>query len=680
MAQYSLDDIHTLALVGHAGAGKTLLAEALLHNGGAINTKGSIARGSTVCDYDPLEKKHHHSLDTSVCSLDYKGKHITLLDTPGYPDLIGRALAVLPAVETVAIVVNASSGIEAVTQRMMNAARRRGLCRIIIINHIDSDETNLHALLREIRDTFGKECLPMNLPAKGREGVVDCFFAPDGAETDFASVADAHEAIVDQVVEVDEELMATYLDKGEVSAEQLHDPFEKALREGHLVPVCFVSAETGAGVPELLEVLAKLMPNPKEGNPPHFFKGENGLDENVIVAPEADKHLIAHAFKVSIDPFMGQMGVFRVHQGTVTPGSQLYVGEARKPIKISHLYRLQGNERIEVERGLPGDICAVAKMDDIHYNSVLHDSPEDTLHLEPMAIPEPMVGLAIAPAKRGDEQKLSEALHKLEAEDPSVRIDHNAATNETVIRGMGDLHLRLVLERMKERYKLDVQTRPPAIAYRETITCKAEGHHRHKKQTGGAGQFGEVFLRIEPLPRGTGFEFASAVVGASIPTSLIPAVDKGVRQALATGAIAGHKLQDIKVTVYDGKHHPVDSKEIAFATAGRKAFIDAVLKARPIILEPIVHLDVTVPGDRMGDVTGDLSSRRGRIVGNVARSNHRVVVQAEVPLAELEEYQSRLKSLTGGEGTYTLEFSGYEPVPPDVQKTLREAYKPVEED
>ena len=679
MAQYSLEDIHTLALVGHAGAGKTLLAEAMLHAAGAIPAMGSLERGTTVCDFDPQEKKLQHSLEVALCSLEFQGKHVTLIDTPGYPDLLGRALAVLPAVDTVAVVINAAAGIEMVTQRVMDAAKRSGLCRLIIINRIDSPEADLESLLESIRDAFGRECLPINLPAQGGKKVVDCFFAPGGEATDFSSVETAHTEIIDQVVEVDEELMALYLEQGEVSPEQLHSPFEAALREGHLVPVCFTSATTGAGVEELLEICARLMPNPTEGNPPKFYKGD-GETQQIEVTPDPAKHIVAHVFKVSIDPFVGQLSMFRIHQGTVKTGTQLYVGDARKPFKVAHLFRLQGAERREIPVGLPGDLCAVAKVEEIHYDAVLHDSPEDRFHLEPMRLPQPMAGLAISPAKRGDEQKLSEALHKLQLEDPCVKVEHNTSTNETVLRGMGELHLRVILERMRERYNVEVETRPPRIAYRETITMPAEGHHRHKKQTGGAGQFGEVYLRVAPLPRGSGFEFVDDVVGATIPGQFIPAVEKGVRQVLETGAIAGYPLQDIRVSVYDGKHHPVDSKEVAFVTAGKKAFIDAIQKARPIVLEPIVKLQVTAPSNTMGDLTGDLSSRRGRILGNQTRPGNRVTIDGEVPLAEIENYQSRLKSLTGGEGSYNIELDRYEPVPPLKQQELANAFKPKHED
>ena len=391
--------------------------------------------------------------------------------------------------------------------------------------------------------------------------------------------------------------------------------------------------------------------------------------------------MIAHVFKVHIDPFVGRLGVFRIHQGAITKDSQLFIGEGRKPFKVGHLLKLQGSEHIEIDRGVPGDICAVAKVDEIHFDAVLHDShDEDEVHLQSIDIPAPMYGLAIQTKSRGDEQKISDALHKLEAEDQSFLVEHNAATNETVIRGLGELHLRIMLEKLKDRHNVDVTTRPPKIAYKETISANAEGHHRHKKQTGGAGQFGEVFLRVEPLKRGSGFEFVDAVVGGVIPKPLIPAVEKGIRQALDSGSLSGNPMQDIRVTVYDGKHHPVDSKEVAFVAAGKKAFLDAFSKSRPVVLEPIVNINVTAPNEAMGDINADISVKRGRISNTLALSGGMTTITASVPLSELDNYQSQLKSMTGGIGSYSLSFSHYDPVPAKTQKELIAAYKPTEDE
>ena len=674
---YTTQGIRNIALVGSAGTGKTLLLEALLLQAGAIRSKGNLQRGGTVSDFDPQEKRLQHSLDPAICSFDYNSSHINVIDTPGYPDFLGRTLSVLEAVEAIAVVVSAADGVDTLTRRLMDFARDRELCRLVVVNKIDSREANPEQVLQDLREVFGSECLPLALPAAGGSAVVDCFFHPDG-ESDFSSVAAAHTQIVDQVVELDEDLMSVYLEQGaEISPEQLHNPFEQALREGHLIPVCFVSAETGAGISELLRILDRLMPSPAEGNPPPFFKGEGASAQRVVVAPDPSKHVIAHVFKTSIDPYVGKLAVLRVHQGTLRQGGQVFVGDARKPVKIAHLMKLMGKDAEEMPYAIPGDICAVAKLEELHLDAVLHDShDEDHYHLKPVIFPPPMLGVAIEPERRGDEQRLADTLHKLMAEDPCVRIEHHPAVNETVIYGMGELHLRVLLERMTERYGVHIKTHPPSVPYRETITRYAEGHCRHKKQTGGAGQFGEVFLRVEALDRGAGFEFVDEVVGGAIPGQFIPAVEKGVRQVLTEGALAGFPMQDLRVTVYDGKHHPVDSKEVAFASAGRKAFLEAVQKANPIVLEPVMRLEITAPASSIGDITGDLATRRARINGNSALPGQRATVQALVPLAEISEYQLRLKALTGGEGAYAMELSHYDPVPPRRQQQLVQAWRP----
>jgi len=681
---YPTENLRTLALVGQSGAGKTTLAEALLHKTGMINTPGSVEKGNTVCDYEPLEKSHQHSLKLAVAHLVHQDTRVHLLDTPGFPDFLGQALCALDAVETVAVVINAQNGVEFTTQRMMHWAEARGLCRMIVVNKIDGENGNLPGLLREIQDAFGKECLPINLPAANGARVVDCFFNPAG-EADFSSVAEAHRALVDQVVEVDEALMTRYLEQGEIAPEELHAPFEAALREGHLVPVCFVSARTGAGVAELADMMVKLLPHPGEGNPPLFERWPSNSERKDAVpfrsVPDPSKHVLAHVFKVEIDPYVGKMTVFRVHQGTITPDTQLFVGESRKPFKVNQLFMLQGKQHVPINRAGPGDICAVAKVEEVVFDSVLHDAPEDDhIHLKPLDFPHSVFGLAIKPKRRGDEHKLSEVLHKIEAEDPSFHVDYDASTHEEVMHGLGELHLKRVLEKMHEQYRLDVDAHTPKIPYRETITTPAEGHHRHKKQTGGAGQFGEVFLRVEPLPRGAGFEFVDEVKGGTIPGQFIPAVAKGVHQVLELGAIAGYPLQDVKVAVYDGKSHSVDSKEVAFVSAGKKAFLDAIAKAKPILLEPIVAIELNIPESAIGDVSGDLSARRGQVTGHHPARGGMAQVKARAPLAELEGYHSRLKALTAGQGSYTLELSHYEPVPPNVQAQLAAQFKPRPED
>ena len=675
MANYATTSIRTVALVGQGGSGKTTLAEALLLASGAIKEAGTVERGTTVCDFDPLEKVWQHSLRASIAHLDTRDTRIHLVDTPGFPDFIGQAIGALDAVETAAIVVSAQSGIEMITSRMMEWAAARKLCRLVIVNKIDVENVDLHALLAQIQAVFGRECLPINLPAGGGKHVVDCFFNPAG-DADFSSVENAHRALVDQVVEVDEELMSRYLEQGEIAPEELHAPFERALREGHLVPVCFVSARTGAGIAELLDVLVRLAPNPAEGNPPLFYKGKGDATAEFRAEPDPKKHVLAHVFKVVMDPFVGKLGMFRVWQGTVTKDTQLYVGDGRKPFKVGHLLILQGGKSVEVDKAVPGDIAAVAKVDEIEFDSVLHDShDEDQIHMRPLEFPTPMQGVVITPKKRGDEQRISEVLHRMIAEDPTLHLEHDSSTNETVLRALGDLHLRSVLERMATQFKLEIDTRPPRIPYRETIMGKADGFHRHKKQTGGAGQFGEVSLRVEPRERGAGFEFLDQTKGGVIPHQFMPAVQKGVEQVLVSGAIAGFPMQDVRVIVHDGKHHAVDSKEVAFVAAGKKAFLDAIEKARPIVLEPIVSVEIICPETNTGDIAGDLSSRRGQVTSTRGLQPGVLAITGLAPLAELEGYSARLKSVTGGHGSWSMQLSHYEQAPPNLQQQLVADYK-----
>jgi elongation factor G len=678
--KYSTESIHTLALVGHGGAGKTTLAEALLFKAGAIGAIGSVEKGTTVCDFDPLEKQYGHSLNSAIVNFAWEGMHIHLVDTPGMPDFSGQSISALAAVETAIIVINAQNGIELNTTRMMRWTARRGLCRMILVNKIDGENVDLPSLLRKIQDLFGKECLPINLPAAGGKKVVDCFFNPDG-ESDFSSVKDAHAALVDQVVEVDEELMALYLEQGDVKPEQLHAPFEKALREGHLVPVCFASARTGAGIPEFLEILSKLAPNATEGNPPPFVLSEVTEGEEFHAVPDPAKHVLAHVFKVVMDPYVGRVSVFRVHQGTITRDSQLFIGEGKRAFKVGHIFSVQGKDYVETDALVPGDIGAVTKIDEIEFNAVLHDShDEDHIRLRSLEFPTPMHAIAVETKKKGDEQRLFEVLHKLEVEDPCLWVERHPTTHETVVRGLGDLHMRVKLEKMATQYKLEVTTKPPKIPYRETITRKAEGHCRHKKQTGGAGQFGEVYLKIEPRARGAGFEFVDAVKGGVIPTVFIPAVEKGVRQALEHGVISGYPVEDIRVVVYDGKSHPVDSKEVAFVSAGKKAVIEAILQAGPIILEPIVIIAITAPDRFVGDLTADISGKRGQVTGTESSGGDLMTISGQVPLSEVTEYQSRLRSVTGGQGSYTVEYSHYAMVPPQTQQLLTSQFKLAHED
>ena len=686
MARYNTESIRAVALVGHGGAGKTTLAEALLFKSGAVTARGSVEKGNTVCDFDAQEKSAGHSLNSALVNFVWEGAHVHLIDTPGYPDFSGQATAALAGVDTAVVVINAQTGIELATERMMHAAQARGLARMIVINKIDAENVDLPGLVGEIRERFGKECLLLDLPAHDRRDVVEVL-EHDAGDADFDSIAHAHRELIDQLVEEDESLLARYLEEGrDPAAAELHAPFEKALRAGHLVPILFASARTGAGIQELLHVLASLAPNPAEGNPPPFYRGESVQAGAAFDArPDPALHVLAHVFKIIVDPYMGKVGVFRVHQGTVKKDGQLFVGESKRAFKIAHLYQLQGKDYVEVDELLPGDVGAVAKVEEIDFDAVLHDShDEDNIHLLPLEFPRPMQGLAVETRRKVDEQRLFDILHKLELEDPCFEVERHPTTHETVIRGLGEMHLRYKLEKMATQYKLELDTRLPLIPYRETITLGAEGHCRHKKQSGGAGQFGEVYLRIEPLPRGGGFEFVDQVKGGVIPGVFMASVEKGVRQALTDGVIAGFPVQDLRVIVHDGKTHAVDGKDVAFFSAGRKATVEAIRAAAAIVLEPIVSIEVTTPETAMGDIAGDLASRRGHVTGTqsslAARRQGLVSVGGEVPLAEISDYASRLKSLTAGRGAYNIEFARYAQVPPQVQQKLAASFKLKDED
>ncbi|NMG65609.1 elongation factor G [Azoarcus indigens] len=676
MTPSSVHDIRNIALLGPAGGGKTSLLEALLAAGGEIGSAGSVERGDTVSDHDAQEKALGHSLNASLAHLEWAGHWINLVDAPGLPDLAGRALAVLPAVETAAIVISASAGVDSASRRLMAAATDK--CRLIIVSKMDTAGADCAATLGEIVAAFGPECLPLNLPAADGQGVVDCFFTPDtAAATAFSSVTAAHEAIVDQVVELDEALMAAYLEQGEsLTPEQLHAPFEQALREGHLVPVCFVSARSGAGVRELLDILGRLMPDPTEGNPPRFLKGEGVAATPVAVAASAEGHVLAHVFQIANDPYRGKLALFRIHQGRITPNSQLFIGDGRKPFKVAHLLRLQGRNAVETPLGVAGDLCAVARVDEIRRDAVLHDShDEDAFHVAAPPYPQPVHGLALIARKPADEQKLAEALARLVDEDPCLEVSFDPRSRHTVVRGLGRQHLQIVLEQLASRWSLQLDTAPPAVPYRETISISAEARYRHKKQSGGAGQFGEVALRVEPLARGAGLELADEVKGGTIPTHFMPAVEKGVRQALAEGAHAGFPLQDLKVVVTDGKHHAVDSNEVSFVTAARHALIEAVRAARPQVLEPLLELTVKIADAQFGEVSAELAGRRGRLTATDSPAPGWTTLSARVPMAELDGFEARLKAICGGESEFALSAAGYEAAPTEIQDRLAQAHK-----
>ncbi|MCA0934413.1 elongation factor G [Vibrio alginolyticus] len=664
-----INKIRNIAFVGQTGTGKTTLVEKLLFTCDATHHLGSVEKGDTVTDFDPQSIQYQHSIEATPVALSWNNHRLNIIDTPGQSELLGRTISVFPAVETSALIIDPQTPLNQTSDRLFAFAKEQQKCQMIIINKLDNHGNQLQLLMDNIVSHFGDKCLPINLPSADGQSVVDCYFEPElEGDTLLAKVSEAHETLIDQVIEVDEELMELYLEQGsELTAEQLHDPFEEALRTGHVIPICFVSAQTGAGIELLLRTMAEIMPMPNEGNPPLLEK--NG--KKIKVNCETLEHTVAHVYKISVDPYMGKLAYLRVYQGEINAGSQLYIGESNKAFKVGHLYQLQGKERMEIPRALAGDFCVLAKVDDLEFDSIVHDShDEDGVELKTLNFPDSMYSLCLKPLKRGDEQKLGDVLNKISSEDPSLRIEHRARTNETIISGQGEFHLKVALEKMASIYKLEVETCQPSVEYYETITKPAEGHYRHKKQSGGAGQFGEVQLRVRPLERGAGFQFINKVVGGSIPTALIPAVEKGILQALEEGAISGNPIKDVEVTVYDGKYHSVDSKEIAFVIAGKKAFLDAINNADPIVLEPIIQLELHIPTVNVGDVSGDLSGNRGLIEGTEPIDNNFTLIRAKSPVNELQDYARRLRAITGGEGSFSMTLSHYDPAPPAVQKQV----------
>ncbi|MGD8110541.1 elongation factor G [Vibrio sp. TRT 17S01] len=664
-----INKIRNIAFVGQSGSGKTTLIEKLLYTTHTTTHLGSVDKGDTVTDFDNQSIHYQHSIEATPVALSWKKHRLNIIDTPGQAELLGRTLSIYPAVETSALVIDPQMPINQVSDRLYAFAKEQQKCQMIIINKLDSHANKLEEILQHIEHHFGDSCLPINLPSADCTEVVDCYFEPnEQASTCISDVTSTHERLIDQVVELDEDLMALYLEQGSaLTPEQLHDPFEEALRTGHVIPICFVSAQTGAGVELLLDVLSEIMPMPNEGNPPLLEK--NG--QKIKVNCETLEHSVAHVYKVSVDPYMGKLAYLRVYQGEINTGSQLFIGDSNKAFKVGHLYQLQGKQRSEISRALAGDFCVLAKVDDLEFDAIVHDShEEDDVSLKTLNFPESMYSLSIKPVKRGDEQKLGEVLNRIASEDPSLKVEHRKRTNETVLSGQGEFHLKVALEKMADVYKLQLETSQPSVEYFETITKPAEGHYRHKKQSGGAGQFGEVKLSVRPLERGSGFKFINKVVGGAIPTSLIPAVEKGILQAVEEGAISGNPIKDVEVTVFDGKYHSVDSKEIAFVIAGKKAFLEAVEQAAPIVLEPIVQMELTIPTNSVGDVSGDLSANRGLIESTEPQANNFTLMQAKSPINELQDYARRLRSLTGGQGIFNMTLSHYEPAPPGIQKKV----------
>ncbi|MFH1416680.1 MAG: elongation factor G [Planctomycetota bacterium] len=674
MPNYTANDIRNVAVIGHSGSGKTSLCEAFLLTAGVTNRLGSVADKTSHLDTEDEEKDRECSIESHILNITHDGKLLNIIDTPGAPDFIGPAIAALTAAETALLVIHASAGIQVNTRRMQDAAVKHGLARVIVVNRIDADNIDLEGLLQSLRESFGPEITPVNLPAGGGKSVVDCIGNEDG-DSDFSSVADIHTEVIERVAEADDALMNKYFDEGSLSAEEVRRNIGKAIAGGKIVPVLFTNARDNVGVKELLGFIAENCVSPVEG-----------LQRKVEVG-EQEKQLdpggpfCGQVFKVAVDPKSNiKYSFIRALAGVLKSDGNLVKTGEKKGARPGHLLKFQGSEHKDVDEGICGDIFAVAKLD-LHIGDTVFSEPAEGKVAMPR-LPVPMFSLAIEPKARGDETKIGDSVRRFADTDPCFKSFQDPQTKELVISGIGDLHLRAILSKMLRQFKLEVNTKPPKIPYRETITATADGHHRHKKQTGGAGQFGEVYLKVSPTERGSEptLDWAWDIFGASIPSQFESAVKKGVTELMEEGALAGFPLQDIKVSVVDGKHHPVDSKEVAFKTAGKRAFKDAVLKAKPVLLEPIVEIEVTVPAENVGDITGDLAQRRGRPSGQDMLPGNFAVIRAQVPLAKVADYHSRLSSISGGKGSYAMEFSHYEPVPSNEIPQIIAQYGPKKEE
>ena len=664
-------DIRNVILLGHGGSGKTSLIEAMLHTAGAISRLGSVDEKTTVSDYYDEEKEHQHSILAAVANAQHNGKLINIIDAPGAPDFIGPAIAAMPAAETAIVVINAAAGIETNTRKLFALAGELGKPRMIVINKMAAENVDMPELIKNIQTTFGSQCRCANLPASDKKSVIDCIENTSG-DSPVMSVADAHTQLIETVVEADDALMERYLGGEEIPAAEIGPAFVKALRSGTLIPIVFTEARQEIGIKELLNLITKYTPSPADAEPTKLVDGETVTE---LKADPAGP-LVGVVFRVAFDPRSNmKYSSIRIFSGTLKPDTTMMHNEDKKGLRPGHILKPQGGETKEIDAGVAGDIIVLAKLEELKIGDLLHDGRAPGKYKMP-SFPEPMFSLAMEPASRGDEQKIGGALDRLREEDPCFKTTRDAQTKELVVHGLGDLHLRIMIEKMQHRFKLAVNTKEPKIPYKETITMKAEGHYRHKKQTGGAGQFGEVYLRVEPADRNSDppLQFSWDIYGGTIPGQFEPAIFKGVNDVMQSGPIAGFPMQDVKCSIYDGKHHPVDSKEVAFRAAGKGAFIDAIRKAKPALLEPIVNIEVTIPAENVGDIAGDLSSKRGRVVGQDMLPGNFIIIKAQVPLSEVSQYSSQLKSVTGGRGSFSMTLSHYEPVPPNVQQQVVALY------
>jgi elongation factor G len=680
MKQYETKDIRNVSLIGHGASGKTSLCEGMLFNAGATNRLGSVDDGTSISDFDPEEKERKTTIDSSVLHCTWHGKEINIIDTPGYQDFISGSISALSAVETALIVVAATSGIQVNTQKMWNIASEAGLARMVIVTKMDGENIDFAALLSSIQGTFGSECVPLMLPVgigSGVKGVVNILNLPDEVPGDvIGNAQDYHEKLLEGIVSVDDELLEKYLDGQEIKTEKLYEYFCKSIVSGKVVPILCCSSKKDIGIKEILETITDFAPSPENGiSRTVIVDMGKGEEEKLDVSKSAP--FSAQVFKSVTNPFVGKLSFFRVFSGTLENQLEFYNVRAKKNEKVGHIFRTFGKEQEEIKGAIPGDIITVSKVEDISVSDTLCSS-QKIVKFKDIKFPTPMMSLAVKPKSRGAEQKISGTLTKLAEEDHTFKFSRDSQTNELLITGMSNLHLDVILSRLKSRFDIEVDTSPPKIPYKETITANAQAQYKHKKQTGGRGQYGEVYIRIEPLQRGGGIEFKSEVVGGAIPSQYIPAVEKGIKETTKKGILSGNPVVDTRVILYDGSFHNVDSSEAAFKIAASKAFQMAFDNAKPVLLEPIVNIEVTIPSEFMGDITGNLSSRRGRIQGMDSYGELQVV-KANIPMAEVVNYESELKSMTGGRGSYSMEFSHYDIVPSHlVQAIIAQSKKEAE--
>jgi len=677
---YNTEQIRNIALGGHSGAGKTLLAEAMIFNIGLTSRMGRIEDGTTVSDYDKDEIERQYSVKISLLNGEWKSHYLNIIDTPGYADFIAEAKGALRITDATVVVMDAVTGVEIGTERVAKFAEDYKLPRSFFINKMDRSDIDLEQVLETSRERFGRQMVQLQIPVNIGEGfnqIVDLVEMQlltytdgkaeiGGIPDDLQDTAqELHEELVEAVAETDEELMEKYFSEGELSAEELKEGLRKAIGQLDLFPVHFGDAYNNVGIDRFMDALVDYFPSPQQSSGLNFQDGEGN---EVALEGKDDAPLAALVFKTLAEQHVGELTLLRLYSGKLKAGDEAANPAARATERIGQMFKLNGHERSEVDEAPAGDIVALVKLKETHTGNTLCAKGE-SLALPGIDFPKPLIRVAVSPKERGGEDRMGTGLSQLHEEDPSFIFTYDPDIKQSLLLAQGDVHLDLVTHRLQDRFGVTVDTETPRIPYRETIRANAEGHYRHKKQSGGRGQFGEVFLRVNHKGRGDGFEFGSAVVGGNIPTNFIPAIEKGIAESLDEGPVSGYQVVDVGVTVYDGKHHPVDSDEVSFKLAGSHAFKEAFLKAKPVLLEPIYSLTVTVPEEYMGDVMGDLSSRRGRI-GGMDTDGHFQVIRAEVPLSEIDRYATSLRSMSHGKGLHTQQFVRYEEVPNDLMERI----------